>query len=90
MEKKFINLRNYSFQKIVLNRKFIEKIEKKEKNLIKRINSKNKKCVTMIKIFSNDFNFKSFYLTEVKFHKVIKKKNPYYFQDLSSDNSEKV
>ena len=89
LEKKFINLRNYSFQKIVLNRKFIEKIEKKEKNIIKRINSENKKCVIMMKTFSNDFNFKSFYLPEVKFHKVLKK-NPYYFQDLSSDNSEKV
>ena len=90
LENKFINLRNYSFQKIVLNRKFIEKIEKKEKNIIKRINSENKKCVIMMKTFSNDFNFKSFYLPEVKFHKVIKKKNPHYFQDLSSDNSEKV
>ena len=86
LEKKFNNIRNYSYQKIILNRKFLEKMEKKEEIIIKRINSENKKCVTMMKTFSNDFNFKSFYLPKVRFHKVIKSENPHYFHNLSLDN----
>ena len=40
LEKKFLGLRNYSFHKIILNREFIEKIEKKA---INKWNTKSQK-----------------------------------------------
>ena len=88
LEKKFLGLRNYSFHKIILNREFIEKIEKKEKGIIKRINSENNKCVNMMKMINDGINYKSFYLPKVKFYQVIKKKNPHFFQtELSIDSN---
>ena len=49
--------------------KIIENIEKKEKGIIKKINSENKKCViNMMKTSSNFFNFN---LPKVRFHNVI-------------------
>ena len=57
--------------------KIIENIEKKEKGIIKKINSENKKCViNMMKTSSNFFNFN---LPKVRFHKVIKKKTFTFF-----------
>ena len=92
LEKKFINLRNYSYQRVMFNRKYIEKIEKKEKSIIKRINSENKKCEIMLKTAENGFDFKSFCLPKVKFHNIIKKKKSYYIDIDTSyeDESENI
>ena len=87
LENNFQKIRSFSYQKIVLNKKFIEKMEKREKRIVKKINNVNKKCEKMLKTADNGFNFKSFSLPKVIFYKVIKKKNAHFFQ-LDSDDSE--
>ena len=90
LEKKFKYLRNFTYQKISLNKKFISRVEKKEKDIIESINSLNKKCEIMLKTSSDGFNYKSFSLPKVKFYKVIKKKkkNKHFFKNEESDISE--
>ncbi len=87
LENNFQKIRSFSYQKVILNRKFIEKMEKKEKKIVKKINFANKKCEKMLKTADNFFNFKTFSLPKVIFYKVIKKKNAHFFQQ-DSDESE--
>jgi hypothetical protein len=87
LETNFQKIRSFSYQKVILNRKFIEKMEKKEKKIVKKINFANKKCEKMLKTADNFFNFKTFSLPKVIFYKVIKKKNAHFFQQ-DSDESE--
>ena len=88
LEKNFIHLRNYSYQKIVLNKPFIKDIEKKEKKIIKRINLVNKKCEDIILKTAEDFRkLKKISLPKVKFHNVIKRKKIHFFQTELSDDS---
>ena len=89
LENTFQKIRSFSYQKVILNRKFIEKMEKKEKKIVKKINSANKECVKMLKTATNGFNFKSFSLPKVIFYNVIKKKNAHFFQ-VDSDESENI
>ena len=88
LEKNFIHLRNYSYQKIILNKPFIKDIEKKEKKIIKRINLVNKKCEDIILKTAEHFRkLKKISLPKVKFHNVIKRKKIHFFQTELSDDS---
>ena len=88
LERNFIQLRNYSYQKIILNKPFIKDIEKKEKKIIKRINLVNKKCEDIILKTAEDFRkLKKISLPKVKFHNVIKRKKIHFFQTELSDDS---
>ena len=90
LERNFIQLRNYSYQKIILNKPFIKDIEKKEKKIIKRINLVNKKCEDIILKTAEDFRkLKKISLPKVKFHNVIKRKKIRFFQTELSSDSEK-
>jgi hypothetical protein len=88
LEKNFIHLRNYSYQKIVLNKPFIKDIEKKEKKIIKRINNVNQKCKDILLKTAEDFRkLRKLTLPKVKFHNVIKRKKIHFFQTELSDDS---
>ena len=90
LERNFIQLRNYSYQKIILNKPFIKDIEKKEKKIIKKINKVNKKCEDILLKTSEDFRkIKKLSLPKVKFHNVIKRKKIRFFQTELSSDSEK-
>ena len=91
LERNFIQLRNYSYQKIILNKPFIKDIEKKEKKIIKKINKVNKKCEDILLKTSEDFRkIKKLSLPKVKFHNVIKRKKIRFFQTELSSDSEKL
>ena len=88
LEKNFIHLRIYSYQKIVLNKPFIKDIEKKEKKIIKRINNVNQKCKDILLKTAEDFRkLRKLTLPKVKFHNVIKRKKIHFFQTELSDDS---
>lgn len=74
LRKKFVKIRKLCLSKYDLIYPHLEKIEKKEREVIKKVNITNQHCERMLKTQSLDFCGGSFHLKKIKFIKIFQKK----------------
>lgn len=74
LRKKFVKIRKLCLSKYDLIYPHLEEIEKKEREVIKKVNITNQHCERMLKTQSLDFSRGSFHLKRIKFIKIFQKK----------------